>query len=151
GDEGTIKVWDTGTGRTLRSLNGRGAPVRSLHWSPDGRRLASAADDGPVQILEAETGREAIRIPHLARQVAWSPDGTEIATAGQDNETRIWSAADGRPIGPVLTSLEPTGIAWAPDGQRLAGFSRYASLWAWEKRSGRVLFTVKQSGQPASM
>jgi WD40 repeat protein len=132
GAEGTIRVWDTGSGRGLRAI-GLGYPVRvvrgeeyaGLHWSPDGRRLASALGDGMVRIWDPETGQETAQIAHRAQSVAWSPDGTRIASGGEfGQDVRIWDARDGRPRGSALR--QPGSIrslSWSPDGRRLAAVS----------------------------
>ena len=151
GNEGTIKVWDSDTGREVRNLSGLAAPGHCLDWSPDGRRLASADQDGLVRIWDPETGHETARISHSAGHVAWSPDGTRIATAGGDNQVRIWAAADGQPSGPVLSLGGENGISWAPDGRRLAGIAKDGSLTVWDTGSGQVLFTVKQVGNLSSV
>jgi WD40 repeat protein len=43
-------VWDAGTGRGLLTLSGHSGEVKSVAWSPDGKRLASASNDGTVQV-----------------------------------------------------------------------------------------------------
>jgi WD40 repeat protein len=43
-------VWDAESGKELLTLNGRRGTVKSVAWSPDGKRLAAASDDGTVQV-----------------------------------------------------------------------------------------------------
>ena len=46
----TAKVWDAETGEELLTLTGHSGSVRSVAWGPDGKRLATASDDGTVQV-----------------------------------------------------------------------------------------------------
>ncbi len=53
----------------LRTLKGHAAEVRSATFSPDGKALATGADDGTVRLWDPLTGRE------LARQDVAPPQG----------------------------------------------------------------------------
>jgi WD40 repeat protein len=50
------------TGRLLRLLHGHPDTVLSAVFSPDSRRIATAALDRTVRIWEAGTGKELIRL-----------------------------------------------------------------------------------------
>ena len=49
-DDGSALVGDARTGSVLMSLGGKNGAVRGEAWSPDGKRLATATDDGTVQV-----------------------------------------------------------------------------------------------------
>jgi WD40 repeat protein len=56
-------------------------------WSPDGTRLASAANDKTVRVWDPETGTELHQLSghtNSVVSVAWSPDGTRLASASED-------------------------------------------------------------------
>jgi WD40 repeat protein len=72
GTDGMVRVWDPGSGRALVTLRGQQGVVRDVAVTPDGRFVASAADDGsvvfwpcavcgPIDEVRAEAGRRTIR------------------------------------------------------------------------------------------
>jgi hypothetical protein len=44
--DGTVKLWEVGTGRELATLTGHARVVRSVAFAPDGKTLASGSTDG---------------------------------------------------------------------------------------------------------
>src|SRR5437868_5821067 len=75
-----------------------GKRVSALAYSPDGRTLASGADDGTVRLWESATGRERACCRGSEGTVhclAFAPDGQALA-AGDDTALRLWDAATGK-------------------------------------------------------
>ncbi len=56
GDDGTVRVWDVGSGAEIRVLEGHGDSVSSVAFSPDGSRLASGGVGGKVRHWQAASG-----------------------------------------------------------------------------------------------
>jgi WD40 repeat protein len=52
GDDGTVRLWDVGTGKEVRKYAGHEDAVRAIAFSADGTRLASASADTTVLIWE---------------------------------------------------------------------------------------------------
>jgi WD40 repeat protein len=93
-----IRLFDVATGAEVRPLEGHTAPVESLAFSPDGKRLVSAGGDGDqaIKVWNVANGRELLTFrEHVRRieRVAWSPDGRKIASASWDHTLRVWEPA----------------------------------------------------------
>jgi WD40 repeat protein len=54
--DGTVRLWQAGSGKLLRTLEGHTDWVWSVAWAPDGERLASGSSDGTVRLWECKTG-----------------------------------------------------------------------------------------------
>jgi WD40 repeat protein len=52
----TVRLWDTGTGAALSTLEGRSDIVKSVAFSPDGKVLASGSWDQTVRLWDTGTG-----------------------------------------------------------------------------------------------
>ena len=50
GDDGRVKVWNLRSARVIRTLSGGTASLRSLSFTPDGRRVIGAGQDGVIRV-----------------------------------------------------------------------------------------------------
>jgi WD40 repeat protein len=54
----TLKIWDTETGRELKTLTGHSWGVTAVAIAPEGKTAISASSDKTLKIWDTETGRE---------------------------------------------------------------------------------------------
>jgi WD40 repeat protein len=75
--------------------------VRSVAFSPDGKRLVSGSEDHTVKIWDVDGQRELTTLyghTDAVYCVAFSPDGKALATSGKDRAVKLWRAADEREV-----------------------------------------------------
>jgi RNA polymerase sigma factor (sigma-70 family) len=140
---GTIRFWDTTTGKVLRQVRQEGQTAHSVAFSPDGKRLASGSVVGVVGLWDVATGED-LR-PQRGHQsgvwaLALAPDGRMLASGSWDLSIRLWEPATGKEVR-LLTGHEGPvrGIAFAPDGKRLASASHDRTIRLWEPATGKEL------------
>jgi WD40 repeat protein len=92
----SILLWDLPGRRERAKLVGPAKGVQALAFSPDGRNLILAGDEGTLQLTDLIAGRDypiAQGHRHRIWSVAFSPDGRSLATAGNDHCVRLWDVA----------------------------------------------------------
>jgi WD40 repeat protein len=135
-EEGTAGIWDASTGELLLEVGNVGR-VTAVAFSPDGRLLATSADDGVVRISDARTGQFLLKVRHGSgvTAVAFSPDSGLLASSSDDGSARIWDASTGQQQC-CLPHGEYVGhVAFSPDGNFLATSSVDGTIRIWDKRA----------------
>jgi|GEM_PF-1235461 WD40 repeat protein len=142
--DNTVYVWNAANGQVITTYTGHNRTVRSVAWSPqvESNLIASASEDGTIQVWDALTGKFSIsyNVPtssHVpvngVEAIAWSPDGRMIAAAcGGLPLVVVWKVADGEPV--VFYTRHKKGlwsVAWSPDGRLIVSGSMDHSAQVW--------------------
>ncbi|NOT32100.1 MAG: protein kinase [Planctomycetes bacterium] len=118
-----LVVWDLAgdLAQPLYTKKGRNSAVA---FSPDGKRIATGAVTGLVQLWDARTGTWLLEQQDQLRKIhalSFSPDGKRLVSASEGGALHVRDAESGETL---LVLREPRGtvqaLAFSPDGARLA-------------------------------
>ena len=128
--------------RPAIEFEGPGGGVTSIAFSPDGKSIVTADEDGTVRHWDTETG-DAIGEPLCDKQdsvscATFSPDGKSVVSVGADNMVHRWNADTGEALGPPLQGHEEKVkcLAVSRDGAVIVSGAEDGTVRVWEASTG---------------
>ena len=126
-----VKIWDVTSGATLAVLTGHSDPadVWDVSFSPDGRSLLSALENGTTKVWDTNSWEEIASLEEGNKSPIWrarfSPDGKYIATVPSDRPMQLWRTGDASRVA-VFTEHTTTvrHIVFTADSQFLASVDK---------------------------
>jgi RNA polymerase sigma factor (sigma-70 family) len=163
---GTIRIWETATGKELRRWKANAVMARSIAFAPDGRTLASSGTfDGSLRLWDAHTGTE-IRpgTAHtgMVMPLMFGQDGKTLFSCAQDRKVLLWEPTTGREsrvlfAGPTDASeaewsltrfdLSPNGKVLARAGRKYRGEKPDEAIRLWDTVTGKEINTLNSHGE----
>src|SRR5262249_41360312 len=140
GADGTLKVWDLGTGQGF-PLSAKGRLFSCMAFSPDGKLLATGDQVNAVILWDVEKRRELAPCSGheaIVAGVAFGRDGKLLASAGWDGTVRLWDLSGTPSSGSFPCTAVLRGhagrvhaVSFDASGERLASASDDTTVKVW--------------------
>ncbi|WP_345344515.1 TIR domain-containing protein [Rhodococcus olei] len=141
GGGNVIRRWDPATAAPIGPPLIDREVVNQVAISRDGRRIASAGDDGSVRFRDADSGQPVgptLEHDQMVLSAAFSPDGSRVVTGSTDWKVRVWNVDTGQLALPPFEGH--TGwvrsVVYSPDGRRIASGSLDRTVRRWDAETG---------------
>ena len=127
-DDGTARLWETGSGKQVGILKGHSGLVSSVAFLPDGKLVLTGSDERTVRLLETASGKQVgVLEGHSSpvHSVAFLPDGKLVLTGSLDRTARLWETGSGKQVGILKGHSSPVSSVafcpWQAGADRLQG------------------------------
>jgi len=143
---GRIVLLDAATAEIIQKLTRQETKVDWLSFSDDGRTLATANEDGAIQIWDLVNGQVARTIAGAGRITAlcFAPAGRILASASEDGSVSLWDLQTGALSLQVRKhSAAVNAIAFSAGGNLMATGGDDRTVIIWEVATGKARRTLK--------
>ena len=133
-----LDLRDADTGQYKKRLTGHSWPVRSVAFSPEGKRFASGGGRD-LLLWDADTGQHKKRLTGHSwsgRSVAFSADGT-LASGNWDGTIDLWDATTGQHKKRLTLRSALSSVAFSPEGSTLA-IAAGQNFLLWDTGTGQL-------------
>jgi WD40 repeat protein len=141
--DGTAKIWDLQTGKTILTLRGHSNKINTVAFLPSGKYLVVIHDEIKIKIWNLKTGKE-VKLDYQLNGIstlAFSPSSKHIATVDTNGIARVWDfESKNKVVGRIRTG-SVSSLTFSPDGNYLAAgyFNNMISIWDWETGNRKIL------------
>ena len=153
---GQLLVWEWQSESYILKQQGHFDTINALAYSPDGRQIVTAADDGKVKVWDTESGFCVVTLSEHTSGVTaceFAKKASVVFTASLDGSVRAWDLARYRNF---RTFTAPTKMSFSclavdPSGEVVAAGSPDSfDIHVWSVQTGQLLDQLSGHEGPVS-
>lgn len=141
--DGSVKLWNSTTGKQIKTLTQNENGLTRVVFSPDGKILAFVSNNNTVRLWDVAIGKPTFTLTgHQSKvnNITYSPDGKTLATASNDNTIKLWDVATTKLISTLTGhTSKVNNVTYSPDGKILASTSNDNTIKLWDINTGKQI------------
>ncbi|MBR6749125.1 MAG: TIR domain-containing protein, partial [Bacteroidaceae bacterium] len=148
-DDETLKIWDTQTGKCIKTLVGHTSWIRSANFShdPDGKYIVSASDDETLKIWDTQNWECTKTLEghtNWVNSATFSTDGKYIVSASGDKTLKIWDTQKWECIKTLEGHTSSVNSAtFSPDEKYIVSASSDETIKIWSTENWECIETLE--------
>ncbi|WP_165841048.1 WD40 domain-containing protein [Larkinella punicea] len=149
----TLKLWEFGTGKLLRTFEGHLYSVNSAVFSRNGMYILSGSSDSTLKLWQVNTGKLVRTFEGHAgwvTSVAFSPNGKLVLSGSDDKTIKLWDVNTGKLMQTFEGHAdEVNSVAFSPNEKYIvSGSDDYygstdGTVKLWDVRTGTLIRMLK--------
>ncbi|KAD4585632.1 hypothetical protein E3N88_23233 [Mikania micrantha] len=146
GQDHTVKMWDSTTGRLTQTYNGCLGSVLDLSITHDNRCIIAASSSNNLYVWDANSGRVRHTLTgHKDKVCAVDvsrSSARHVVSAGYDRTIKVWDLNKGYCINTIMFPSNCNALSFSPDGQTIFSGHVDGHLRLWDIQTGKLLSEV---------
>lgn len=125
-------------------MYGHREEINSVMYSPTGKEVVSASNDGSIIIWDANTGNMKHELKGhegCVNFASYNPQSNRIVSGSNDGTIRVWDAVIGKEILKINVEEWIKTAVYSPDGSRIATVAQ-GTIQLWDSEDGTEILTI---------
>jgi WD40 repeat protein len=143
GDDHVVGIYDRKLGKFAKHLRNHTDWVRVAKFSPDGKLLATAGNDGRLLLWQTDNWSNPVELAHFSFalvDIDFHPNSSQIAVVGFENQLSVLDVATRRSVSRIdCPCRDMRTIQYSPSGQYIAGGGRNGKIEIWDTASQKSI------------
>ena len=149
-DINSISLYNTSTGKKLKTFQGHTETVQSISFAKDGSKILSGSQDATIKLWNFNKLTSRLKVfpetwhQEAVKSLAFSPDGKYLLSSSQDRLLKLW---DRKTMNLIKTyeglKASANSICFSPDGNYFITGSADFTLQLWDLMKGNILETFE--------
>ncbi len=142
-DKNVINLWDSETGRCVRTLEGHKKFINCLSYSPDGLQIASSDKDGTVRLWDLQSG-ECIRVFEQKQVKSIAFSSTKQLAVVSKNKLVLWNVKEEKSSYIFESKKDIICLRYSPDRSQLAFGGADTIVYLLDSQQGKMIHLLNK-------